>query len=184
MKKCLAVVFAFSFLACSGAENLMAQNNRREVSATLIGFQEVPAISSTGRGSFRARLDDASIDFRLRYSGLEGNVTQAHIHLGQTSVNGGITIFLCSNLGNGPAGTPPCPQTGEVTGVRMAGDMTNGAEAQGLAPGEFSELLRALRSGKAYANVHTSKHAGGEIRGQILVQTGRRGDEDEGEQED
>jgi hypothetical protein len=36
-------------------------------------------------------------------------VTQAHIHFGPGRVNGGIMVFLCSNLGNGPEGTQPCP---------------------------------------------------------------------------
>ena len=34
------------------------------------------------------------------------------------SVNGGISFFLCSNLGNGPAGTQACPAgPAELTGV-------------------------------------------------------------------
>ena len=32
---------------------------------------------------------------------------------------------------------------------------------------EFGELVRALRAGAAYANVHTTTFGGGEIRGQI-----------------
>jgi hypothetical protein len=36
-----------------------------------------------------------------------------------------------------------------------------------IEPGEFAEALQALRSGVAYANVHTNKHPGGEIRGQV-----------------
>ena len=42
-----------------------------------------------------------------------------------------------------------------------------GPADQGIAPGEFAELVRALRAGAAYANVHTTTNAGGEIRGQI-----------------
>lgn len=166
-KRLFRLVLALPLLVAVGAASLSAQNHRRVIKTRLTGFQEVPAISSTGRGEFRARLDDDSIEFELSYSNLEGDVQQAHIHLAQGGVNGGITVFLCSNLGNGPAGTPACPQSGTVTGVRMAADMTGGAAAQGLAAGEFSELLRALRSGNTYANVHTTKHTGGEIRGQI-----------------
>jgi len=44
-------------------------------------------------------------------------VTQAHIHFGKRHVAGGIIVFLCTNLGNGPAGTPACPDSaGTVTG--------------------------------------------------------------------
>ena len=152
-------------LLALGALSSSAQN-RRVVSAELTGFQEVPAISSTGTGQFRARLDDASIQFELTYSDLEGSVQQAHIHIGQAGVNGGIMIYFCSNLANPPLGTPPCPQSGTVTGTRMASDVI-GPAGQGIAPGEFEEVLRAIRSGDTYANVHTAKHPGGEIRGKV-----------------
>jgi hypothetical protein len=42
-----------------------------------------------------------------------------------------------------------------------------GPAAQGIATGEFGELVRALRAGAAYANVHTTTFPAGEIRGQI-----------------
>ncbi|MBI4461233.1 MAG: CHRD domain-containing protein [Acidobacteria bacterium] len=160
----LSVPLLLALAALSGS----AQNSRRVVNAELTAFQEVPSISSTGEGKFRARLDDASIQFELVYSGLEGAVQQAHIHIGQLSVNGGITIWLCSNLASPPtpAGIPACPQEGTVTGVRMMSDVV-GPSGQGVAAGEFEEVLRAIRSGNTYANVHTVKHPGGEIRGQI-----------------
>lgn len=40
--------------------------------------------------------------------------------------------------------------------------------AQGIAANEFEELLAAIGEGATYANVHTAKYGGGEIRGQIL----------------
>jgi hypothetical protein len=42
-----------------------------------------------------------------------------------------------------------------------------GPTGQGIAPGEFAELVRAIRAGATYANVHTDKHPTGEIRGHI-----------------
>jgi hypothetical protein len=42
-----------------------------------------------------------------------------------------------------------------------------GIVGQGIAPGEFEELLAAIRAGVAYANVHTSTFPGGELRGQL-----------------
>jgi len=164
-KGVIAIVLGLSLVAGSATFSRAADSRR--VSAKLIGFQEVPAISSTGRGNFRASIDGTSIQFELSYSGLESTVTQAHIHFGQTSVSGGIVIFLCSNLGNGPAGTPACPQSGTVTGTRMASDVVGGAADQGISAGEFDEVLRAIRTGNAYANVHTTEHPAGEIRGQI-----------------
>lgn len=68
---------------------------------------------------------------------------------------------------------PPCPPTaGMVTGVIDPADVI-GPTAQGIAPGEFDELVRAIRAGTAYVNVHTNKHPGGEIRGQIADQNQR-----------
>ena len=154
------------------------------IGTKLQGFQEVPAISTAAQGTFRARVDSASLTFELTYSGLEGgNVTQAHIHFGQPGVSGGITIWLCSNLPNPPLNTPACPQSGTVTGVRLASDVV-GPAGQGISAGEFAEVLKAIRAGVTYANVHSTTFAGGEIRGQIKVLSvdelrGHRGDNDD-----
>ena len=94
-------------------------------------------------------------------------MTQAHIHFAQKSVNGAISVFLCSNLGNGPAGTQACPPSGTISGTIVAANVTAGAAAQGIAAGELAELLAAIRAGKTYANVHSTKFPGGEIRDQI-----------------
>ena len=50
-----------------------------------------------------------------------------------------------------------------------------GPTGQGIAAGEFAEVLRAIRQGVAYANVHSMRNLGGEIRGQIRD---RDGDDD------
>ncbi len=141
----------------------------------LKGYEEVPAVSSTGTGRFKAKIDKANgiLHYELSFSGLEGEVRQAHIHFGQRGVNGGITLWLCQSATNPsptPAKTPVCPQAGTVSGDLTAADVitTNpGAIAQGIAPGEFAEVLAAIRAGAAYVNVHSSKHGGGEIRGQL-----------------
>jgi hypothetical protein len=141
------------------------------VSARLAGFEEVPAsLSTTGSGRFRAVIDEDAglITYRLTYEGLVA-VQQAHIHFGQRHTNGGISVFFCSNLTSPapPAGTQACPETaGEVSGEIMAANVI-GPAGQGIAAGEFAELLAAIRSGNAYANVHTTAFPGGEIRGQI-----------------
>lgn len=135
----------------------------------LTGFQEPPAVSSEGMGLFRGNLRSGGdeLQFEFSYDGLEGQVLQAHLHLGQHGVNGGISIFLCTNLGNGPAGTPACPPPpATITGTLSADDVI-GPVPQGIAPGEWEEVKRALRAGKVYANVHSDKFPGGEIRGQL-----------------
>src|SRR5438874_4914738 len=81
--------------------------------ARLSGLHEVPVNSTTGGGEFHARVRDDRIDYSLSYAALEGTSTlQAHIHIGQNDVNGGIAAFLC-----GGSGKPPCPTTaGTVEG--------------------------------------------------------------------
>jgi hypothetical protein len=137
--------------------------------ATLEGFQEVPALSTAASGSFRARLDRraSAIHWELTYADIASPVLQSHIHFGQHGVNGGISAFLCTNLGNGPAGTLPCPQGGgTLSGTLVAADVV-GPGAQGIAAGEFDELVEALRRGVAYVNVHSQAFPGGEVRGQV-----------------
>jgi hypothetical protein len=142
--------------------------------ARLSGFQEVPAISSRGRGEFQARLrDNTTLEFELRYADLEGgNPSAAHIHLGQRGVNGGVVAFLC-----GGGGKPACPSapSGTVTGTVVAADI-QAVPAQGIAANEFAELAAALRAGVTYVNVHNGTYGGGEIRGQIGRGNGRDGD--------
>ena len=136
--------------------------------ATMSGYQEVPAVSTQGSATFTADVskDGESVDWQLTYGGLEGNVLQSHIHFGQRSVNGGISVFLCTNLANGPAGTQTCPQSGTIHGTFSAADVI-GPAAQGISAGQYAELLRAIDAGKAYANIHSSLWTGGEIRAQL-----------------
>jgi hypothetical protein len=141
----------------------------RLLRADLSGDEEVPAISTTGKGELRLVIypDRSTISYELTYSGLQADVTQSHIHFGQPSVNGGISVFLCSNLGNGPTGTQACPlRGGTVTGLLTMASVI-GPDAQGIAPGEIDALVNALREQLTYVNVHTTARAAGEIRGQI-----------------
>jgi hypothetical protein len=135
--------------------------------ADLRGYDEVPAISTTGTGSFLAFVADQGgqpvIRYRLEYSGLEGTAQAAHIHLGQRDVNGGVIAFLC-----GGGDKPPCPPSGVVRGTIDAADVV-GPSGQGIAAGEMDEVLAAMEAGVVYANVHTDLFMGGEIRGQVFT---------------
>ena len=143
--------------------------DRFVVRASLEGFQEVPAISTVASGRFRAVIDTKAntITWKLNYDGLEGAVQQSHVHFGQLSVNGGVSFFLCSNLGNGPAGTQACPEgPAELTGV-ITPDLVIGPAGNGIEAGAMAEIVAAIRNGTAYANVHSVKWPAGEIRGQL-----------------
>ncbi|HEV8571928.1 MAG TPA: CHRD domain-containing protein [Actinomycetota bacterium] len=141
----------------------LAHDDDDEFRTRLTGFLETPqSISTAGHGSFTAELQGMTIEYRLSYEGLEGGaVCCAHIHLGQRATTGGVIAFLC-----GGGDKPACPQSGTVTGVIDAADVI-GPSGQGIAPGEFAEVVRALRQGFVYANVHTQTYPGGEIRGQV-----------------
>ena len=146
-----------------------AQADNKVFQVELVGGNEVPVISTGASGGFQARIsnDGQSIEYQLAYSDLEGAVTQAHIHVGQRDVNGGISVFLCSNLGNGPAGTQACPAAPAViTGTITAADVI-GPSGQGVTAGELDELISAMRDGNAYANVHSTLFPSGEIRSQL-----------------
>jgi len=135
----------------------------------LNGYEENPDISTVATGSFKVTIDDdaQTLSYKLSYSGLEGTVTQAHIHFSKRAVNGGITLFLCGTaIALGPAGTPTCPADGTVSRTVTAADIL-APGTQGIEAGNFAELAAALRAGETYANVHSSKWPGGEIRAQI-----------------
>jgi hypothetical protein len=144
-----------------------AAGEKTSFKANLDGYNEVPAVSSNGSGTFRAMIDEdaQTITYELSYGGLNSAAMAAHIHLGQRNVNGGVSAFLC-----GGGDKPACPAgTGAeetVSGVIDAADVI-GPAAQGIAAGEFDELVRAIRARVTYANVHTSTQPGGEIRDQL-----------------
>jgi hypothetical protein len=136
--------------------------------AKLRGYEETPlTINSNGTGQFRATPTSTGFSYTLTYSGLGSNAVAAHIHLGQRATTGGVAIPLCGGL------KPACPPTGgTVTGTISPSDVQL-ITAQGLAAGDLAAVVRAIRAGFAYVNVHTTVFPSGEIRGQI------RGGEDE-----
>lgn len=164
-----AVAAALGLLACAA---LADGRDHHRIEARLKGYDEIPlALSTTGSGRFKASFDRASgsLHYELSYGGLEGNVTMAHLHFGRRGVNGGIMVWLCQTTTNpDPSGAAPtCPAAGSVSGTIQSSSVI-GPAGQGIAPGEFAEFLSAVRAGAAYANVHSSKYPGGEIRGQVM----------------
>ena len=145
------------------------QGNTESVSAKLQGFNEVSPVLSNGTGSFTATITATTLSYTLTFSGLSGSATQAHIHFGQPRVGGGVFLWLCGSvLIPGPVGTPKCPAPGVTlkrSGVTAAD--IQAIAAQNVTAGDFAGVIRIIRSGNAYANVHTTKVPAGEIRGQI-----------------
>ena len=145
----------------------------------LNGYKEAAApISTTGTGTFQATIssDETEINYVLTFENLEGDVRQAHIHIGHPQNSGGIVLWLCDSATNPSpsATTPECTQNdpanlreGRVTGTLTAADVQV-QTANGIAgPAEWSEVLGLIRAGRTYANVHSAKFPGGEIRSQL-----------------
>jgi glucose/arabinose dehydrogenase len=131
--------------------------------ATLTGREEVPPVTTDGSASAVFRLkDDGSIAFELRATGPLVGVVQAHIHLGGYIQNGPVVAFLLPVHSEG---------TNFARGDLIAkGSLvdSNVIARPGFEP-SISNLVQRLRQGRAYANLHTTNHQGGEIRGQIRV---------------
>jgi hypothetical protein len=158
-------VVAALVLFLDGSRAAADEGKEKSFRASLDGAHETPSISTGATGDFRAKVNSAGdeLSFELTYSGLEGgNTLFAHVHLGQKGVAGGVMFFLC-----GGGGKPACPNgEGTVTGTVTAANVI-GPGGQGIAAGQFAEVIRAMREGIAYANVHTVTFPAGEIRGQV-----------------
>jgi hypothetical protein len=164
-----------------------AYANAQEFKTKFSGFNEVGALNaetgailSDGTATLTLKVDKAAstATYSLTFSGLSAPVTQAHIHFGKVHVPGGVIVFLCTNLNNGPAGTQLCPAGGgTVTGTLMAGSVV-GPAAQNILAGDFDGLTDALESNTAYGNIHTTKFPAGEIRGQLRRDRDKDDDDD------
>jgi predicted alpha/beta hydrolase len=98
-------------------------------------------------------LTSKTLRYKLLCFNITG-VTGAHIHGPATAdANGGILVGLYSSAA-----------TGAVDGTLARGSIERGVD---LADADFDALLDAMRTDKAYVNVHTSANSGGEVRGQI-----------------
>jgi PKD repeat protein len=112
----------------------------------LSGANEVPPVVSSGAGALSFMFDPATnrLTYHGSVSGLNSNVTAAHIHTGFSGTSGGV-LYPLSYI-----------------------TTTNGATFSGVVTVTQSDVNALLTSG-LYANVHTTSSPGGEVRGQINV---------------
>ena len=176
----ITLVSALSLLAAGVllSANAVADSSHGKgdgkIKVNLKGFEEVPVTVSSGSGELQLMINEAAgtIAYNLSYEDLEGDVTQAHIHIGQKNVAGGIALWLCQTTTNPAppaAGTvPTCPagHSGTVAGTLTA-DNVIGPTGQAVPAKSLDDVFTAIRAGKAYGNVHSTVVPGGEIRGQI-----------------
>ena len=165
-----SILLLSSCLSLAASDAAQAQQTGR--AERLLGGNENPPVISDGTGQFLPQISVDQLSFELSYDGL-ADVQEAHLHIANPSNNGGIVVFLCSNLGNVPAGATPreCPPPpGEVAGDIIATDVLAVVEdtTTVIAAGDLPGLIQLIRQGSVYANVHTLVHPAGEIRGQLF----------------
>ena len=176
MKRIIMTAVAVTTVATTAFA--FGEEGSRKFREFLNGYKEAAApVSTTGTGTFKAEIskDGSEINYELTFQDLEGDVRQAHIHIGHPQNQGGIVLWLCDSATNPSpsATTPECTaddpgnlRAGHVTGTLTAADV-QAQTGNGIAAGEWEEVLGLIRAGRTYANVHTSKFPPGEIRSQI-----------------
>jgi len=142
----LIAAFAALAIACvalAGAAG-EASTAGSPVSAKLNVKAEVPAPKGgKGTGSFSGTLNGSKLTWKLTWGTLSGPANAAHIHLGKAGKAGNVVVPLCA---------------GATCKSGVHGTVTLKAA-----------VLKALKAGGTYVNVHTAKNPAGEIRGQIAV---------------
>jgi hypothetical protein len=125
--------------------------------AELIGKEVVPAVETktTGEAGFKLSMDGKELTYWLTITDIE-DVTAAHIHAGKMGIEGPPVAGLYAG-----------PKKGMYSGDLAKGTITDKELFGPLAGKTVSDLVTMIRNGEAYVNVHTIKHPGGEVRGQI-----------------
>jgi len=110
------------------------------VQVRLSGAEEVPKVDTpaTGTGTVTVA-DDKSVTAKITTQGVPG--VAAHIHEGAAGANGPVIV--------------PMDKTGENEWSSKPGAKLTDSQ------------FEAYKAGRTYFNVHSAKHKGGEIRGQI-----------------
>ena len=136
-----ALFLATAFLVASCA--MMQPGSTVSLGGKMAGVNEVPAVVTDGTGTAEVTLnkDTNLLKWKVTYSGLTGPARAAHFHgPAEAGKNAGVIL--------GFKGSVESPIQGEAT----------------VTPAQAAEIL----AGKWYANVHTAKNPGGEIRAQVV----------------
>jgi glucose/arabinose dehydrogenase len=144
------------------ARMFMVYDGGNEFGSVLTGAEENPPVTTTARAVAHFELEsNGTISFELWAETAISNVTASHIHLGAYLQNGPVVAFLFSSM------SPRSFAAGELIaqGILEDGDVI---ARPGFVP-TIANLAERMRQGRAYVNVHTTAHPGGETRGQITV---------------
>lgn len=155
MRKIRLVLFIILATVLTVSLGLAAEKGFR---AKLSGHEVVPAVKTKAKGEaeFKLSKDGKELSYKLTVKNIE-NVTAAHIHKGKKGQSGPPLAGLFA----GPK------KEGKFSGVLAEGTVTD-KELMGELQGKpLDELVKLIKSGDLYVNVHTDAHPDGEIRGQI-----------------
>jgi len=127
--------------------------------AVLSGDEDMPMAvptKSTGDVKIMVNKDGAELTFVLTINKIE-NVTAAHIHAGKKGEEGPPIVGLFG----GPK------KDGMFSGILSRGTILDKDLSGPLAGKTVADLIKMIKNGEAYVNVHTIAHPGGEVRGQL-----------------
>ena len=135
------VLIASAALVGLAATGCMTMKPKAETyTATLAAS---PGVTSAGKGAgtLTYAAETHTLTYTIKYEGLSGPATMAHIHgPAAPGANGGVVVPF-------PNAASPISGTATLTDAQAA----------------------ELKAGKYYVNVHTAANKGGEIRGQITL---------------
>jgi hypothetical protein len=138
----------------------VAQSAHPTFVAEMNGFAEVPGVSTlaTGFAGIQVGMDGNTVYYTIAVTDASSQLMAAHLHFGPSGDNGPVVVTLCA------APAKPCQTEGVVAqGTFTAADFSGPFANDGL-----ERLINESRNHMVYANVHSSKFAGGEARGQLV----------------
>lgn len=139
----LAMAAAVAVLSGCAMMESMTGGSTVRLAGTLTGAQEVPPAATSGTGTVTASFDrnSSKLTYEVTYSGLTGPATAGHFHgPAAAGQNAGVVV---------PFANAASPIRGEAT----------------LTAAQAADLL----AGRWYANVHTARYPGGELRAQVMA---------------
>lgn len=151
MRRTLLAVAAASLAVALPAVTIGASSTR--FNATLGGRDAKSGSDAKGKASYVLSRTGRSLRFELEAEDLEGKAAAAHVHLGRRGSEGPVILTLRQSSFR-------LPLRGTMTRAKFtpAGDVKS-----------FAGAVKAMKAGRTYTNLHTSKFPAGEIRGQNRV---------------
>lgn len=135
--------------------NLALAQSDEVFKARLSGTQEVPPNESPAGGSAWVKISDDNIEYEVNVTDID-KANAAHIHMEEQGKNGPVVLTLFKD-------EPTELKTGKLAEANLTASNLEGP----LKGKAVSDLVTAIKDGKAYVNVHSTDFPDGEIRGQL-----------------